>query len=256
MKLFKRTSITLVILLLIIWSVMFAWVYYPGHTVSVTNADITEAQMLLKRNNITVPDGLMKKKVHAIAGGKVIYNAENKEVYAKKILGKKAFMEDEETFTAENTTLKFDGKAILIEGKKESFADVSIKNVVTEATKILHQFGLDDGNMSAHAYESEDGFRVSFYPEYKGKPVYDSEIEVLIESSGEFSVETIPVKFENTGVKHLPQSVCSALAAFALNDTANGSEVKDMHLGYKTRDGELVPVWAIYTEDENTYYIQ
>lgn len=241
--------------IVLLWIIMFVWTYYPLRRVSVTKVELQQTELLLEKNNITAPGELLKKKARAIAGARVSYPAADRKAFAGSILGNDAAGSGSNSYTADGTTLTFKESSVVIEGSSPELESLTRDNAAGRTKKLLDSFGLSEGDMSAHVYEKDGGWQITFVPEFKGRSVFDARIKFTV-SGADYKIEGVPMKFSGGEDFLLPQSPCSALADLALADTANGAEVTGMTLGYRTKNGLLIPAWEIRTSDGSTYYVE
>lgn len=234
---------------------MFVWTYYPLRHVGITKVELQQTELLLEKNNITVPGELLRKKARAIAGARVNYPAADREAFVQSILGNDAESPVGNTYSANGITLTFRDSSIIIEGNSAELDGLTPDNAAGRTKKLLDSFGLSEGDMSAHVYEKDGGWQITFVPEFKGRSVFDARIKFTV-SGSEYKIETVPMKFYGGENSILPQSPCSALAELALADTANGTEITGMTLGYKVKNEFLRAAWEIHTSDGSTYYVE
>lgn len=255
MKLFKRTSITLSILIVLLWVFLFVWVYYPSNTAGITDAEREQTKILLKESNIKADNFFLSRKGKALPIPEIEYVvADGKALEKARETGKiKKDKEDEYSFDQSYITV-YD-EIVIIEGKSKLAENITESSALSRAKKIVEWLGLSKKSMSAFVSEGKDKISVTFIPEYKGRRIFDCKISVFLYGNGKYRVQTIPYKLKNTNKKKLGSSSCSALAELAMSDVANGSVVKEMNFGYKTDGNYLKPVWEIKITDGNTYYV-
>lgn len=255
MKRFKRVSIVLTILIILVWTLVSVWIIYPANHMGVSSTDIEQTKALLEKSSITVPDSLLEKGVSAIACPAVVYRTADAEKLVSQVLGSSAIQTGENTYTFEETELHITGTDLKITGKDKTFEDISINNAAGKAKKLIEDFKLGTSNITVHTYERENGYYVTVVPEYKGKSVFDCIIKLTINNDSSYILETTPVSFSKPTERLLPSLPCSVLSELAIKGSAKGKEVTDMNLGYKLEGNTLRPVWEIITDDENAVYI-
>ena len=256
MKLFKRTCITLLILIALLWILLFLWVYYPLNNVVTTPVEKEQTELLLKKANISVPEEFLEQKAKALKGADVTYLAEDKEDFAKTVLGDDVFQESENSFVCGDKKMLFSGKTVLIEGKDEDIEKITKDTAASIALAVLDKLKLSNIEMSNTIYEKEDGILVVFVPLFDGKIIYDAKIKILISPDSSFKIEAVPISISKSGERLLPCSPYSAISEIALMDTANGVQIIGMSLGYMLSNNKLICVWEISTDDENVYYVK
>lgn len=254
MKLFKRTTIFLIIFIALVWSLLFVWVYYPLENVRVSSVEKQQVSYLLDKYNVIIPDGVLETKIKAVKTPKVTYLAKNKELFDKAQKKGKLQPLGENTYEYDGGTLTVENNTVILEGESKLIEKNTTQTALGNSRKLISWMGLESENMISAVYERQDGILVTYTPEYKGKSVIDCKISVMMYGAKRYKVTAVPVKLVDTGQKELPVSVCAALADFAMLDTSNGADVSSVSLCYKLNGEYLTPVWEIKTEDEEIYY--
>lgn len=254
MKLFKRTSIFLSIFIVLIWVSLTIWAYYPLNNVRVTDAEKQQTRQLLRKNNITALDTVFDIRIKAVSTPQVQYLTQNKKLFDEACKKGKLEKKDENTYAFDESELQISGSSVIITGKSDIIEKITSDTALAKSKKLIEWLNLSKKNMSAYVYEKMDGILVTFIPEYKGRRIFDLKVSVMMYGQSEFKVEAIPFELKRSGEKRLPVSTCSALAELALSGTANGEEIHDMILGYKTDGKMLKPVWEIEAAN-NIYYM-
>lgn len=254
MKLFKRTTITLTILIALLWAFLFVWVYYPANNARVTDAEKEQTKILLKDSNIKAEESFLSRKGRAVSIPEVKYLVADGTALEKACDDGKIKKDAEDEYSFDESYITVYDKIVIIEGKCKYSQDVTEATALSKARKIVEWLGLSQKSMSAFVSDDKDKINVTFIPEYKGRRIFDCKISVFLYKNGRYRVQTIPVKLKNTSKKVLGISSCSALAELAMSDTANGSVIKEMNFGYKTDGKYLKPVWEIKAHN-NTYYV-
>ena len=252
MKLFKRTSIFLIIFIALVWTAVITLIEYPEDHIRVTDVEIKQTRQLLEKNNIEVPDKLIKKSVHSIKTASVENRFENAEAAAEKIVGSGAAKSSDGTYISGSMSMSEKDGELFVSGTLDGYTDKS--SALTRARKLVSSFALAYDEMEAHVYEKDDTVSISLIPQIDGKNVFDCPINITISPNGAYKLEAKPVTFSKNG-RELVKSPCSALAELAGAETANGLTVTDMNIGYKVKDGAAYPVWEIVTADGGRYYV-
>lgn len=255
MKLFKRTSITLSILIILLWTFLFAWVYYPSNNSRITDVEKEQTKILLKESNIKVEDVFLSRKGKALGIPEVKYVVADGTALEKACDDGKIKKDAENEYSFDESYITVYDEIVIIEGKCKYSEDVTEATALSKAEKLVAWLGLSQKTMSAFVTNQKEKISVTFIPEYNGRRIFDCKISVYFYKNGKYRVQTVPVKLKNTGEKELGISSCSALAELAMSGVANGSEIREMNFGYKTDGKKLIPVWEIKSTDGNVYYV-
>ena len=253
MKLFKRTSIFLLIFIALVWTAIIAFIKYPENNIRVTDVEIKQTMMLLEKTNTKVPDKLLKRSVHAIYGAKAEKRFKSVDEAAEKIVGSGAAKSSDGTYISGNISMREDNGSITVSGMLDGYTDKN--SALSRAKKLVSAFGMSYDKMEAHVYDKSDDVIISLIPQFKGRNVFDCAIDITIAGNGAYKLKAKPMNFVKSK-KMLVKSPCSALAELAGEDAANGLEIENMILGYKTKDGVLIPVWEFVASDGGLYYIE
>ena len=81
MKLFKRTSIFLIIFIALVWVFTFMWIYYPSGIVNATKSEIKQTEILLKENNISVDGEILRRKTNSISIPEMNFITQNIDLF-------------------------------------------------------------------------------------------------------------------------------------------------------------------------------
>ncbi len=256
MKLFKRTSIFLIIFIVLVWTFTFMWIYYPSGTVNATKNEIKQTEILLKESNISVDEDILKRKTKSISIPEINFLAKNADLFEEYVSNGKLIKESENVFKYGESRLAVDGRMVVLEGYSDLIENNTPDTAVMKAKKLISHFDLSKKNMLVSMQEKKDGILVTFIPEYKNRPLFDCKISVMMYGAMQYKIEAVPYEIAKKGLKELPITVCSALAELALDGKAAYNEITEMTLGYKIDNEKTVPAWEIKTKEKNTFYIQ
>lgn len=255
MKLFKRTTIFLAVFIVLVWSVLFVWVYYPIENVRVSEIEKQQIKSLLEDYNVQIPEGVLDMKVKAVKAPKIEYLMKNTDTVEKAVKKGKLKPLEDNRYSYEGGVLTVDGNTCILEGESRLIEKNTSATALSNSQKLLSWMGLLSDDMNWAVYERQDGILVVYTTKYKGAAVADNRISVMMYGAMRYKVEATPIRLnEREGQKVLPVSVTSALADFAMIDASNGAEIEAVSKCFKTDGDYLTPVWEIRVSDKEVYY--
>ncbi len=254
MKLFKRTSIFLSIVIVLLWAFVMIFINYPQNNIRVTHTEKQETKKLLEKHDIKVEDKMLDMHVYSLKIPAISYPDLSCELdeYVQKGKLKKV---SEDRYKFDKSEIQFSGKSVIISGKSQILDKVTSDNALSKSRALIDWLNLSKKNMSVYVYEKMDGFLITYVPEYNKKRIFDLKINVMLYGSQKYKVEFVPYKLKNTGKTQLPESVCSVLCQLALGGECEGEKITEMTLGYKLDETLLKPAWEIKTDSNNVFYI-
>ena len=256
MKLFKRTVIFLLIFIIVVWIANFLWVYYPANTSNATKNEIKQTEILLKENSIIVKKDMLNQKTKSVITPKIEFVATNNALFDEYVSKNKLRKISEKEYMYGDNILVVDGNSLIFEGYSDIIEKNTPDTAITKAKKLISHLNLSTKHMLVNMQEKQDGIMVTFIPEYKGRPVFDCNMNVMMYGAKKYRVTATPFKVKENSQKELPITVCTALAELALSKKAKYNEITETTLGYQCENGVLVPTWEIKTKEKNTFYIR
>ena len=256
MKLFKRTVIFLFILISILWTANFVWIYLPSNVATATKNEIKQTEILLSQNDITIKEDILTQRTKSVKTPQIEFIANDKDLFEEYVSKDKLKLISENEYMYGDNKLYLDGNSIIFEGYSDLIEKNTPDTAIAKAKKLITHLGLHTKHMLVNMQGKQDGILVTFIPEYKNRPVFDCKISVMMYGEKRYKIVSAPYRLKGDGSKELPITVCTALAELALSGKAKYSEITETVLGYKCENGKLVPVWEIKTDEKNTFYIR
>lgn len=256
MKLFKRTSIFLTIVIILLWTFILVWVNYPLNNIRTTDVEKQQTIKLIKNNDMKVAAELLDLKIKAVPVAKIQYLAESSEIFEEALRKGNLQRVSDNVYKFDNSSVRVSGKTIIIEGETNLIEKVTSDTAMSKSRALIEWLGLWKKDMAVYVYEKMDGFLISYVPEYKGKRIFDCKINVMLYGQSRYKVEFIPYELDKTGEKQLPKSACAVLSELALSGQGRGETVEEMNLGYKIKEDSLKPAWEVKTKSKNVFYVE
>ncbi len=260
----KVKSIMIVFLILVNLSFLTYIVYEEVRTNKRNEQMAETVTMLLQSRGITVDKKLVAKSASTENADSLYADnfISNYESFAKTALGETATKIDTNKFKSELGTLLFKGDCFEIKAldKKNLYISKITKvNAQGVAKEYLTKLGIDTKNAKKEIVEENSLFKVKFYENINELPVFNSGIEIIMNSTGIVWVSGnwYNVNSKNSSISEL-KNVSGILVDYM--NSGKKSEITNIELGYSIHDTNtyhesvfLTPVWKITDASGVTY---
>lgn len=260
----KVKSIMIVFLILVNLSFLTYIVYEEVRTNKRNEQMAETVTMLLGSRGITVDKKLVAKSLKIEnAQSLYAYNfISNYEGFAKTALGETATKIDTNNFKSELGTLSFKGDCFEIKASNEKnlyISKITKVNAQSVAKEYLKKLEIDTKNAKKEILEENSLLKVKFYENINELPVFNSEIEITMNSSGIVGVcgNWYNVNSQNSSMSEL-KNISGILVDYM--NIKKKSEITNIELGYSIHDTNtyhesvfLTPVWKITDASGVTY---
>jgi len=190
---------------------------------------------------------------------------ESEEVSRKTTSEKRTYQHFEGTLTVYNTGFySFEPSPGNVDNKSEEGVALQEAKNIAEDFMEEYQLKADNARQDLVIEHEEDKFKVYYYQEWNGIPVYASYVMVKVSEGKVSRVESYWLEPDGTeeGRKMEVLPAASALVRFLEEKGASyqGRVIKEVELGYYSREydaeqWEMPPVWRVVMKDGEVYFL-